>query len=169
MQKSRSEQPLLFTVCQKGHTGVVKVIFDLLNGSDELLHELVTMKDGDNKTVLHCVCEGGNAGVLDVLLTCIIDSVIDLFKLSLVVDDEDRTSLHLACQAGHADILTTLFVYLKRSDIRLEDLVLKTWSDKKQLGFTHGLFGGPLWFSASDNRSAQGREQFVGRIVTDAE
>ena len=118
LQRSRNGQPLPFMVCQKGHTDVVKAIFECLKGNDELLHELVQMKASDNKSVLHYVCEGGNADVLNVLLTCMTD-------YNLVVDEEDRAILHVACQAGHVDILTTLFLHLKRSKIIFQHLNTK--------------------------------------------
>ena len=110
LQTSRSEQPLLFTVCQKGHTGVVKAIFECLKSNVELLHELVQMKDGNNKTVLNCVSEGGN--VLDVLLTCVTDADIDLFCVVFVRGDRGRAVFHWASRYNHVKIIEIIFEHL---------------------------------------------------------
>ena len=137
LQTSRSEQPLLFTVCQKGHTGVVKAIFECLKSNVELFHELVQMKDGDNKTILNWV--RGDRGralfhwasryncvkIIEIIFEHLNTKKGDLIRnMVMMGDDNNETILHMACGYGHKDLTKVILEQVNDDTDLLTDLVL---------------------------------------------
>ena len=144
LHRNENGQSCLHLVCTnpqltiKKVNQVIDVIFECVE-CQELLYELVCMKNGVDKTILHLVCENEkNVMILHNLLTLLQQMALvrnNWTELALLTDSDNNTALHLACKQHSSEALGYIFQHVKEDDALIKKLL--TARNKRRLTPLH--------------------------------
>ena len=144
LHRNENGQSCLHLVCTnpqltiKKVNQVIDVIFECVE-CQELLYELVCMKNGVDKTILHLVCENEkNVMILHNLLTLLQQMALgrnNWTELALLTDSDNNTALHLACEQHSSKAFGYIFRLVKDDDTLIKKIL--TVRNKRRLTPLH--------------------------------